>query len=185
MTIDKLLGNQSVIISLDVDKDLYDKLDQIAEAGFNVVEINATDTKTLSKVINQYPNLKIGAAGIIETQQLENCYQVGVHFASSPGFLTSIAQTAMIYTMNYLPGVATLSEAMAAASIGYQQVRPFPASLTFCAALNRWLPNLKIVPAEIAWEDAEHFLNLPAVAGFGIHNPDIKQLAALISGVFV
>jgi 2-dehydro-3-deoxyphosphogluconate aldolase/(4S)-4-hydroxy-2-oxoglutarate aldolase len=184
MTIDKLLGNQSVIISLDADNHLYDKLKQISAAGFNLIEINSTDAQLLSQLIKEYPKLKIGAGGIIEMQQLEDCYQAGVHFASSPGYVPSLAQTAMIYAMNYLPGVATLSEAMAASSLGYQQVRPYPAHLEFCHALNRWLPSLKLVPAEIKWEDAEYFLNLPAVAAFGLYNPDKQQLESLISGVF-
>lgn len=183
--IDKLLGNQSVIISLDVDDYLYDKLDQVNRAGFNLVEINSADAVLLNNIMTKYPELKIGAGGIVEMEQLESSYQVGVHFASSPGFLSTLAQTAMIYSMNYLPSIATLSEAMTAVSIGYQQVRVYPAHFSFCASLNRWLPDLRIVPAEIEWAEAEHFLNLPAVAAFGIHNPDSQQLNSLITGVFV
>ena len=40
MFIDKLLSNQSVIVSLDVDNLLFDRLQQIIEAGFSLVEIN-------------------------------------------------------------------------------------------------------------------------------------------------
>ena len=94
-----------------------------------------------------------------------------MHFATSPGYLFSIAQTANVYSMNYLPGVATISEAMSAISAGYTHVRPFPADLDFCTLLNKCLPNLKLFPAEIEWENAEHFLNLPAVAAVGINNP--------------
>jgi 2-dehydro-3-deoxyphosphogluconate aldolase/(4S)-4-hydroxy-2-oxoglutarate aldolase len=112
MSIDKLLGNQSVIVSLDVDNFLFQRLEQITEAGFNLIEINSTDPKLLAQILAQCPNIKIGAGGIIDTQQLENCYQAGVHFASSPGFLPAIAHTANVYSMNYLPGVATISEAM-------------------------------------------------------------------------
>lgn len=183
MIIDKLLGNQSVIVSLDVDSFLFQRLEQITEAGFNLIEINSTDQKLLSQIITQSPNIKIGAGGIINTEQLEQCYQAGVHFASSPGFLPAIAHTANVYSMNYLPGVATISEAMAAMSLGYQQVRPFPANLAFCTVLNKCLPGLSLFPAEIEWEEAEHFLNLPAVAAVSIHNPDKKQLNALASGI--
>lgn len=179
MLLDQLLGNQSVIISLDVDNLLFEKLAQITRAGFNLVEINSTDSKTLEQSIKEFPDIKIGASGIITTQQLENCYQAGVHFASSPGYLPSIAQTANVYSMNYLPGVATISEAMAAINLGYQQVRPFPASLAFCTLLNRCLQGLNLFPAEIEWDEVEHFLNLPAIAAVSIHNPDLKQLNAL------
>lgn len=183
MIIDKLLSNQSIIVSLDVDNLLFDRLQQIIEAGFSLVEINSTEEQLLSQIIKQFPAVKIGAGGIITTQQLEQCYQAGVHFASSPGFLPSIAQTASIYSMNYLPGVATISEAMAAMSIGYHQVRPFPANLAFCTLLNKCLPELNLYPAEIEWDEAEHFLNLPAVSAVSIHNPNKKQLSALSSGI--
>lgn len=183
MILDKLLGNQSVIISLDVDGLLFDHLKHVAEAGFSLVEINATDANLLKEAIAQFPSIKIGAGGIIEAQELEDCYNAGVHFATSPGYLPSLAQTANIYSINYLPGVATISEAMAAMSCGYTRIRPYPADLSFCTLLNKCLPNLKQFPAEIEWQQAEHFLNLPAVAAVGIHNPDKKQLASLAASI--
>ncbi len=184
MFIDKLIVNQSVIVSLDVDNLLPERVEQIKDAGFTTIEINSTNPKILSQTIKQYPNLKIGASGIIDTQQLENCYSAGVHFASSPGFLPAIVQTANVYSMNYMPGVATLSEAMAALSLGIHQIRPLPATLSFCTLLNKYLPKLNLFPVDIEWEEAEHFLNLPAVVAVSIHNPDKKQLAALSSAIF-
>jgi 2-dehydro-3-deoxyphosphogluconate aldolase/(4S)-4-hydroxy-2-oxoglutarate aldolase len=183
MITDTFLGNQSIIISLDVDNFLFERLEQITHNGFKVVEINSTDQELLSQVITQCPTLKIGASGIIDTQQLEKCYQAGVHFSSSPGFLPAIAQTANVYSMNYIPGVATISEAMAVMALGFEQIRPYPAKLAFCTVLNKCLPNLNLFPAEIDWEEAEHFLNLPAVSAISIHNPDQKQLNALSSGI--
>lgn len=185
MTLDKLLGNQSVIISLDVDNFLFERLEQISNSGFSLVEINSTDPKLLSNIVTQCPNMRVGASGIINTEQLEDCYQSGIHFATSPGFLPAIAQTANVYSINYLPGIATISEAMMAMSIGFQQVRPYPANLSFCTILNKCLPNLKLFPAEIEWDEAEHFLNLPSIIAIGIHNPDKKQLKALSSGILI
>jgi 2-dehydro-3-deoxyphosphogluconate aldolase/(4S)-4-hydroxy-2-oxoglutarate aldolase len=178
---DKLLNNQSIIVSLDVDSFLINRVQQIIEAGFSLVEINSTDETLLSSISKQFPNIKIGAGGVITTQELEQCYQAGVDFATSPGFLDAIAHTANVYSMNYIPGVATISEAMAAMSIGYKQVRPFPASLAFCALLNKCLPDLLLFPADIEWDEAEHFLNLPSVSAVTIHNPNKKQLSALLS----
>lgn len=184
MSIDKFLSCPPVIISLDIDSLLLDRLKQIAKAGFSVVEINCSEPDMLSKAVKDFPNLQIGASNIVSTQQLESCYQAGVSFASSPGFLPAIAQTASIYSFNYLPGVATLSEAMQVMALGYQEVRPFPADLSFCNLLNKCLPNMRQYPAEIEWEEAEHFFNLPSVAAVSIHNPEIKQLHTLSSSVF-
>lgn len=185
MTLDQLLGHQSVIISLDVDNFLFDRLEQISNLGFSVVEINSTDTKLLSTILSQCPTLSIGASGIINTEQLEECYKIGIHFVTSPGFLASIAQTATIYSIPYIPGIATISEAMSAISIGYHHLRPYPASLSFCSLLNKCLPNLKLFPAEVEWDEAEHFLNLPSISAIGINNPDKKQLKALSSGILI
>lgn len=179
MLMDKLIGNQSIIITLDVDALLLEKLKQIAEYGFAVVEINCIDKTLLRKLVLDFPMLRIGAGNIINTQQLEDCHQAGVNFITSPGFLPGIVQTAAIYSINYLPGVATLSEAMQAIDLGCHNVRPFPANLAFCSLLNKCLPLLRLFPAEIEWEEAEHFLSLPSVAAVSIINPEVKQLQAL------
>ena len=180
---ENLIGSQSIIITLDVDAILLDRLQQVAQSGFTVVEINSIEQDLLRKVIQDFPTLRIGAGNIISTQQLEMYYQARAHFITSPGFTLALAQTASIYSINYLPGVGTLSEAMQAMTLGYNQVRPFPADLKFCTLLNKSLPQLRLYPAEIEWEEAQHFLNLPSVAAVRILNPENKQLRALSSGV--
>lgn len=182
--IDKFFDNQFIIITLDVDALLFDRLKHIANAGFSVVEINSSEQAILKKVLHDFPNLRIGAGNIITIQQLEDCYQAGVHFASSPGFVPAIAQTAAVYGMNYLPGIATVSEAMQVMALGYHQARPYPATLAFCASLNKCLPMLRLFPAEVEWEETEHYLSLPAVAAVSIINPEKKQLQSLSAGVF-
>ncbi|MFC3908439.1 multidrug DMT transporter permease [Legionella dresdenensis] len=185
---DKLFNNQSVIVTLDVDALLFERLRQVAQAGFSIAEINTCDEGLLKRLVQEFPALRIGAGNIINTQQLENCYHAGVHFVSSPGFLPAIAQTAAVYSINYLPGVATISEAMQAMELGCHQARPYPATLSFCALLNKCLPMLRLFPAEVEWEEAEHYLSLPAVAAVSIANPESKQLKALanalLTGVF-
>ncbi|MDP3267731.1 MAG: bifunctional 4-hydroxy-2-oxoglutarate aldolase/2-dehydro-3-deoxy-phosphogluconate aldolase [Legionella sp.] len=185
MSLGKVLGNQSLIVSLDVNDFLFDRLEEIIKAGLNLVEINSSDQELLSKLMTQFPALKIGAFGIIDAQQLENCYQANVHFVSSPGFLPAIAQTATIYSMNFMPGVATVSEAMAAMSLGYSHVRPYPAELAFCKTLNKCLPNLKLYPCDVSWDESEDFLSVSTVSAVSVLNPGIKQLNALVSDITV
>lgn len=184
MLTEKLFGNQSIIVTLDVDALLFERLKQILEAGFSVVEINTYDQGLLKKILQDFPSLRVGSGNVINTQQLEDCYQAGVHFVSSPGFLSAIAQTAAIYSINYLPGIATISEAMQVLALGYHQARPYPANLSFCTLLNKCLPMLRLFPAEIEWDEAEHYLSLPSVAAVSILNPECKQLHALSAGVF-
>lgn len=177
------LANESIIITIDVDKLLFERLNQISQLGFKTVEINSADTAVLQKIIKEFSQLYIGSGNIINTKQLEDAYQAGVHFATSPGFLPAIAQTASIYSMNYLPGIATISEAMQIMALGYQQARPYPSNLSFCTLINKCLPTLRLFPAEVEWDETEHYLSLPAVSAISILNPDKKQLNALSAGV--
>ncbi|OGV49945.1 MAG: multidrug DMT transporter permease [Legionellales bacterium RIFCSPHIGHO2_12_FULL_42_9] len=177
------LSNESIIITIDVDSFLFERLRQITQAGFQTIEINSTDPTLLQKIMKEFPKLHLGAGNITTTQQLENAYQANVHFATSPGFLPAIAQTAAIYSMNYLPGIATLSEAMQIMALGYQQARPYPSSLSFCTLVNKCLPTLRLFPAEIEKDETEHYLSLPAVSTISILNPDKTQLNALSLGI--
>ena len=184
MMMDKITDNQPIIITLDVDKHLSKKLQHITNTGFSVVEINCVDPTVLSSILQEFPKLRIGAGNVLNTQQLEDCYQAGVHFVTSPGFLPAISQTANLYSMTYVPGVATFSEAMQALTFGCSELRPFPAQLSFCTLLNKYLPEIRLFPAELEWDEVEHFLNLPAVAAVSILNPEIKQLQTLTATVF-
>lgn len=171
--------NHSIIVNLDIDESLTSRLSQVIKAGFSTVEINSSDTDTLKKLVSQFSETRIGAGNIISTQQLENCYHAGVSFVSSPGFLPAIAQTAAIYSIDYIPGVATISEAMQAYALGCKKVRPYPANLVFCASLCKTIPTLNLYPAEVEWDEAEHYLSLPSVKAISILNPQIKQLEAM------
>jgi 2-dehydro-3-deoxyphosphogluconate aldolase/(4S)-4-hydroxy-2-oxoglutarate aldolase len=173
---DNQIANNSIIITLDVDALLFDKLERISKANFNMVEINTCESTLLKKIIQKFPKLQIGAGNIINSSQLEDACNTGVNFATSPGFLATLAQTAEIYAIKYIPSVATISEAMQAYAIGCRSVKVLPASLNLCSALNKYLPLLRLFPAEIELEEAEHFLNLPAVSAVSILNPELAHL---------
>jgi 2-dehydro-3-deoxyphosphogluconate aldolase/(4S)-4-hydroxy-2-oxoglutarate aldolase len=169
----------SIIVSLDIDDFLFDKLQELVEAQFYTVELNSIDQNLLSSALHHFPMLRIGTGNILTTQHLEDCHKAGAHFITSPGFLPSITQTANLYSINYLPGVATLSEAMQASALGCQHVRPFPANLEFCTLVNKYLPLLRLFPAEVNTDEVELFLKLPAVAAVSIANPSIEDIKHL------
>lgn len=173
---EKLSNIQSIIISLDVDAFLFDKLKQITESGFTMVEINSSELALFQKAMGDFPSLRVGAGNISSSQQLEDCYHAGVHFVTSPGFLPALAQTATMFSMNYLPSIATVSEAMSAMSFGCHHVRVLPSNLSLCAILNKSFPLLRLFPAEVEWESVARFLSLPSVAAVSVLNPELKYL---------
>ncbi len=178
-----LIESDSLIITLDVDNALFDKLNQIKKAGLSIVELNQIEPNILSDALDAYPGLRIGVGNILSTEQLEAAHKAGAHFTSSLGLMPDLIQTAAVYGFHYIPGVATFSEAMHAASLNCQHVKPFPATLSFCTHLNKYLPSLKLFPAEVTQEEAEAFVQLPTVAAVGIVNPNLAKLKALASPV--
>jgi len=171
-----MIGAQSLIITLDVDASLFAQLKHIQDAGFSVVELNNAEPTILTDALATYPSLRLGVSNILNTDQLEAAQKAGAHFGSSPGFMPSLIQTANIYGFHYLPGVATPSEAMQAAALGCQHVRPLPATLSFCTLLNKYLPNLRLFPADVMWDDAEQFLDLDAVSAISVLNPEVELI---------
>mgnify|MGYP003127115021 CR=1 FL=1 len=174
---EQLIDTHALIITLDIDASLFTQLKHIQDAGFSVVELNNAEPAILTDVMHAYPNLRLGVSNIINTDQLEAVQKAGAHFGSSPGFMPSLIQTANIYDFHYLPGVATPSEAMQAAALGCQHVRPLPATLSFCALLNKYLPHLRLFPADVATQaEAEKFLKLASVSAVSLLNPKLEHM---------
>lgn len=156
--------NQSIILTLDADAFLFERIQQAIDEGFSIIEVNTCDESLLKKLLAKFPRIHIGAGNITNTQQLENCFQAGVHFVSSPGFLPSIVKTAAIYSINYIPGIATVSEGMQVLDLGCHQAKPLPASLDLCELLSQTLPTLRLYPAGLTSAEADSYLSIPAVA---------------------
>lgn len=176
---DNLLNNNSIFLSLDVDALLFEKLEEISTTKFTMVEINSSDSAILEKAIENFPNLHIGAGNVVNSQQLENCCKARVRFITSPGFLPTLAQTAEIYAVKYIPGISTISEGMQALAIDCHNVKVYPTNFELCKILNNTLPLLRLFPTGIAIQDANKYLNIPAVAAVVINNPEISELKNL------
>ena len=180
MNIDKLITPESIIITLDVDDFLFDHLQQINQiTNSAVVEINSVNSNLLTTAIKQFPTLCIGAGNITTLDELEICQQTDVEFITSPGFLPEMVQTADMYNITYLPSISTISEAMHAISIGCQNLRVLPTSIALCTTLYRYLPQLKLFPANVTEESIKRYLSLPFVGAISLLNPDPQLLQAV------
>ena len=174
-----LIESDSIIITLDVNNSLFEQLKQIKQAGLSVVELNQIEPDILADALDAYPSLRLGVGNILNAEQLEGAHKAGAHFTSSLGLIPELVQTASVYGFHYLPGVATFSEAMQAVSLGCQHVKPFPATLAFCTHLNKYLPELRLFPAEITEREAQALLKLPTVAAASVIHPNLDKLKAL------
>lgn len=176
---DNSISSNSIMISLDVDALLFNKLEELAAANFSMIEINSSEPALLKKAINDFPRLQIGVGNVTNSQQLEDCCSAGVSFVTSPGLLAQLAQTAEMYSIKYIPGIATLSEGMQAIALDKHNVKVYPANQELCRALSKSLPLLRLFPAEIPINEARDYLRIPGVAAVTIVNPELEDLKAL------
>jgi 2-dehydro-3-deoxyphosphogluconate aldolase/(4S)-4-hydroxy-2-oxoglutarate aldolase len=178
-----LFGKQPLIVSLDIDAHVEQKIDQLYKAGLNTIELLQANAPLVSVLKAKYPQLKIGLGNIHHVDQLTYAYEIGMDFMSSVGFDAALAKTANIYQMNYLPGVCNMSDAMNILNLGMHHARPCPGDLSLCNLLNKYAPELKLFPIDVEWEMIDQFLDLPSVAAVGLTNPDQLQLIQITESI--
>ena len=178
-----LFGKQPLIVSLDIDAHVEQKIEQLIQSGLNVIELLQCNISLIKHIRSKYPQLKIGLGNIHNVEQLTLAYDLGLDFMSSPGFYLPLAMTANQYQMNYLPGLSTVSDAMTIINHHIYQARPCPGSIELCNQLNKYFPELKLYPLDVKWEDIELFLDLPTVGAVGLSNPDHLQMLQIAESI--
>jgi 2-dehydro-3-deoxyphosphogluconate aldolase/(4S)-4-hydroxy-2-oxoglutarate aldolase len=178
-----LFGKQPLIVSLDIDAHVEQKIDQLMHAGLNTVELLQANAPLVAALRAKYPEIRIGLGNIHHVDQLTYAYEIGMDFMSSPGFHAPLIKTANIYQMHYLPGICNMSDALAILDLGMHHARPCPGNLTFCNLLNKYTTDLKLYPMDVEWEDIDQFLDLPSVAAVGLTNPDHLQMIQIAESI--
>ena len=125
----------------------------LVEGGLRVVEITLRSPKALKaieKVIRALPGVAVGVGTVIDGDQLRAAEAVGARFAVSPGLTADLVHAAWQGEIPWLPGVATVSEAMTAAAEGFPVLKLFPAEVLggvrLLKALQGPLPQLSFCP---------------------------------------
>jgi 2-dehydro-3-deoxyphosphogluconate aldolase/(4S)-4-hydroxy-2-oxoglutarate aldolase len=127
---------------------------------------------------------QVGAGTITTAEQVADVVRVGGTFAVAPGMDESVARAAADAGLPYLPGVATSSEIQAAARLGLQWLKAFPAAqLTpgwFTAQLAPF-PRVRFVATGgVDARNAQAFLDAGArVVGVGSALADPAQVEQL------
>ncbi len=90
----------------------------------------------------------------------------------SPGAPGQLLKDALDFDVPLLPGISTATEAMAAAEMGYQRLKLFPAEAVGGAKLLKSfsspLPDLKFCPTGgVSAQNARDYLSLPNVICVG------------------
>ncbi|MCL2783968.1 MAG: bifunctional 4-hydroxy-2-oxoglutarate aldolase/2-dehydro-3-deoxy-phosphogluconate aldolase [Propionibacteriaceae bacterium] len=143
-------------------------------------------------IMSEIDGLTVGAGTVVTTAQVELAVEAGAKFLASPGCRADVIREAQLAGRPILPGTVTPSEIMAAAALGIDTVKFFPANLyggaTAIKALAAPFTSVKFVPTGgVSPENLTDYLQLdcvPAVGGSWMVPADLikaKDFSAISS----
>lgn len=118
------------------------------------------------------PDALVGLGTLTRPEHFAQARDAGAKFLVSPGLTDRLAEAANATGLPYLPGIATVSEALIAREHGFNELKFFPAMLNGGApALRGMVPLLQDVrfcpTGGIKAETLREFLDLPNVFAVG------------------
>ena len=174
---DELTEAASVIPILTVSSldDAIPLAQALKAGGLRVIEITLRTEVALAalkEMKKAEPDLIIGMGTILQTEQIETALKAGADFLVSPGLTRELERAFQTAHAPVLPGVATASEAMQAASAGFDVLKFFPAEqiggLDYLKSLRGPLPDIRFCPTgSITRALAPQYLALPHVVCVG------------------
>jgi len=143
--------------------------------GIRVVEVTMRTPAALDAVRairEQVPDCIVGVGTLLDRKQIAAAVEAGAVFAVSPGFDPDMVAPVAAAGLAYLPGIQTVSEAMAARRAGLDTLKFFPAKAaggTYALEQIRpVLPEIAFCPTGgIGAEDAPAYLKLANVLCVG------------------
>ena len=147
----------------------------LVKGGLPVLEVTLRTPAALEalKLISaEVPGAVVGAGTVLDANQFEMARRAGAQFAVSPGCTPALAQVLAASGLPCLPGVQTVSEAMALLEQGFRILKFFPADisggLAWLRAVAAPLAGLRFCPTGgIGPETAPAYLALANVACVG------------------
>jgi len=147
----------------------------LRDGGLDVIEVTlrtGTALEAIRRIAAGLPDILVGAGTVLSKAHAEDSVAAGARFLVSPGLTPAVADAGLAASVPLLPGVATASEAMAAAERGIAFLKFFPAEaiggVAALKALAAPLPHLRFCPTGgIDAAKAAAYLALPNVVCVG------------------
>ncbi|HTR87647.1 MAG TPA: bifunctional 4-hydroxy-2-oxoglutarate aldolase/2-dehydro-3-deoxy-phosphogluconate aldolase [Reyranella sp.] len=147
----------------------------LVKGGLPALEITlrtAVALEALRVIAKDVPDAVVGAGTVLDAHQLAEARQAGARFIVSPGCTPVLATAIRQSRLACLPGVQTVSEAMAAREQGFSLLKFFPAGaaggLNWLKSVGAPLAGIRFCPTGgIGADTAADYLALPNVACVG------------------
>ncbi|NKQ52925.1 bifunctional 4-hydroxy-2-oxoglutarate aldolase/2-dehydro-3-deoxy-phosphogluconate aldolase [Amycolatopsis sp. K13G38] len=143
--------------------------------GIRVIELTLRTPAALAaieKVASEVPEIVVGAGTVTSPAQARQAVDVGARFLVTPGCTDRLLEAVSGTGLPFLPGAATVSEAMRLAEHGVREMKFFPAEpsggAAYLKAIAGPLPQLRFCPTGgITVESAPRYLALSTVGCVG------------------
>lgn len=163
-----------VLIIEDLDK-AVPLAEALVAGGLRALEVTLRTPvalKAIRAIAHAVPGAEVGVGTLRTADDVKASVDAGARFGVSPGFTNAVMDAADAAKLPMLPGVATPSEAMAAADRGLKILKFFPAEANGGApVLSAWaspLAGLKFCPTGgVSEKNARDYLSLPNVVCVG------------------
>jgi 2-dehydro-3-deoxyphosphogluconate aldolase/(4S)-4-hydroxy-2-oxoglutarate aldolase len=147
----------------------------LVAGGLYAIEVTLRTPSALlaiAAIARHVPDAVVGAGTIVSAAQIDEAIAAGARFLVSPGATHDLARVAAQSPVPFLPGCATVSEAMALRALGFRALKLFPAEAVggarLLASFAAPLPDLRFCPTGgIDLAKAPDYLKLPNVACVG------------------
>ena len=177
MDIAAIAGRAPVIPVLTIERvaDAVPLARALVKGGLPVLEVTLRTPVALDALramAAEVPEAMVGAGTVLNAEQLDQAKRAGARFLVSPGCTRALAAAAGASGLPFLPGVQTVSEAMALSEQGFRLMKFFPADqaggLGWLKAVAAPLAGLSFCPTGgIGADTASSYLALPNVACVG------------------
>ncbi|WP_329058481.1 bifunctional 4-hydroxy-2-oxoglutarate aldolase/2-dehydro-3-deoxy-phosphogluconate aldolase [Amycolatopsis sp. NBC_01480] len=163
-----------VVVIDDVD-DAVPAARALLAGGIRVIELTLRTPVALAaieRVAAEVPDIVIGAGTVTSPDQAKQSADAGAKFLVTPGSTDTVLEAAFATGLPFLPGAATVSEAMRLAERGLTALKFFPAEASggvdYLKSIAGPLPSLRFCPTGgITPANAEAYLALPNVGCIG------------------
>lgn len=171
-----LAGTRVVpVIRIDAIDDALPLAEALVRGGLRVLEITLRTPVALDAirlVAERLPEAVVGAGTLRSAGPLPALEDAGARFVVSPGTTPALLEALESSPLPALPGVGTVSEAMALSERGFPLLKLFPAEaiggVSLLQAIAAPLPELRFCPTGgIGPRNAPGYLALPNVACVG------------------
>lgn len=112
----------------------------LCAGGLPILEVTLRTPAALDAaraIMAEVPEAVVGLGTLLAPRDVEAATRIGARFIVSPGTTPELLQAAASAGLPYLPGVATVSEAMRARAAGFSLLKLFPAEAVGGLALLR------------------------------------------------